>query len=129
MSASEAVLLKRFASNGDAEAFAEIVKQHAPLVYGVCLRILEDKDKAADAVQDTFFQLVRNAANISGSLTVWLHRVATNKAIDLIRQDSQRKQREIKYAAEPEKIESEPLASVRRVCLAPHRRKPKSPAR
>jgi RNA polymerase sigma factor (sigma-70 family) len=106
MSASEAVLLKRFASNGDAEAFAEIVKQHAPLVYGVCLRILEDKDKAADAVQDTFFQLVRNAANISGSLTIWLHRVATNRAIDLIRQDSQRKQRESQYATEPEIIES-----------------------
>jgi RNA polymerase sigma factor (sigma-70 family) len=112
MSASEALLLKRFASNGDAEAFAQIIKQHAPLIYGVCLRILEDKDKAADAVQDTFFQLVRNAANISDSLTIWLHRVATNKAIDLLRQDSQRKQREIKYAAEPEQIESEQANST-----------------
>jgi RNA polymerase sigma factor (sigma-70 family) len=107
MSDSEAILLERFASNGDAEAFAEIVKQHAHLVYGVCLRILEDKDRASDAVQDTFVQLVRDADCISGSLTSWLHRVATCRSIDLIRRDCLRRQRESKYAAEPEKVQSE----------------------
>ncbi|MBN2589648.1 MAG: sigma-70 family RNA polymerase sigma factor, partial [Sedimentisphaerales bacterium] len=94
---SEFILLRQFASNGDAEAFAKIIKQHAPMVYGVCLRILQDKDKAADAVQDTFFQLIRDAAEITGSLPNWLHRVATYRAIDLIRTDSQRKQRESIY--------------------------------
>ena len=84
MSANEAVLLKRFVDNSDAQAFAEIIKHHAPLVYGVCIRILGDKEKAADAVQDTFFQLVRDAADITGSLASWLHRVATNWAIDII---------------------------------------------
>jgi RNA polymerase sigma factor (sigma-70 family) len=107
MSTGETVLLKRFTSDCDTEAFSQIVQQHAPLVYGVCLRILEDKDKAADAVQDTFFQLVRNAANIKGSLTSWLHRVATNRAIDLARQDSQRKQRELKYAADAQRVRTE----------------------
>ncbi len=106
MAINEAILLKRFASTGDAEAFAEIVKLHAPLVYGVCLRILKDSDKAADAVQDTFVQLVRDVAGIRGSLPNWLHRVATNKAIDLIRRDSLRKQSEIEYAANSEKMHS-----------------------
>jgi RNA polymerase sigma factor (sigma-70 family) len=106
MAISEAVLLKRFASNGDAEAFAEIVRLHASLVYGVCLRILEDSDKAADAVQDTFLQLVRDAACISGSLPNWLHRVATHKAIDRIRRDSLRKQSESKYAGNSENVPS-----------------------
>jgi RNA polymerase sigma factor (sigma-70 family) len=106
MLASEAVLLKRFASDGDAEAFAEIVQLHAPLVYGVCLRILADSDKAADAVQDTFLQLARDAKSISGSLANWLHRVATHKAIDLIRRDLLRKKSESKYAAISEKMPS-----------------------
>jgi RNA polymerase sigma factor (sigma-70 family) len=106
MAVSEALLLKRFANTGDAEAFAEIVKLHAPLVYGVCLRILKDSDKAADAVQDTFIQLVRDVASIRGSLPNWLHRVATSKAIDLIRRDSLRKQSEIEYAANSEKMRS-----------------------
>jgi hypothetical protein len=43
----ESILLRRFASDGDAEAFAEIVQQHAPLVYDACLRILEDTGRAA----------------------------------------------------------------------------------
>jgi hypothetical protein len=43
----KSILLKRFASGGDAEAFAEIVQQRAPLVYDACLRILEDTDRAA----------------------------------------------------------------------------------
>ena len=106
MTINEAILLKRFASTGDAEAFAEIVRLHAPLVYGVCLRILKDSDKAADAVQDTFIQLVRDVASIRGSLPNWLHRVATSKAIDLIRRDSLRKQSEIEYAANSEKMRS-----------------------
>ena len=99
MPESEFILLKRFVSNGDAEAFAEIIDMHAAMVYGVCLRILKDKTKAADAVQDTFLQLVRRAESITESLPNWLHQVATNKAKELIRADTFREQRELKYAA------------------------------
>ncbi len=107
MAESELILLRRFAANGDAEAFAEIVKQHASLVYGVSLRILEDKDIASDIVQETFLQLVCDATQITDSLPNWLHRTATNRAIDFIRQKSQRKKREFNYAASQESISSE----------------------
>lgn len=96
---NEVVLLHRFAKTGDAEAFSEVVQRHAGLVYGACLRILADRDMAADAVQDTFFQLLRNAGNITGSVPAWLHRVATRKAIDIVRRDSSIRQRETEYAA------------------------------
>ena len=99
MSENENILLRRFASTGDPEAFSEIVQRHAGLVYGACHRILADKDRAADAVQETFLQLLRNAKTISGSVPMWLHRVATRKAIDVVRRDSSRKNREAKYAA------------------------------
>ena len=107
MAENEFILLRRFAANGDAEAFAEIVKQHASLVYSVCLRVLKDKDIASDIVQDTFLQLVRDAAKITDSLPNWLHRTATNRAIDFIRQNSQRKKREFNYTANSEFIKSE----------------------
>ncbi|MBN2590753.1 MAG: sigma-70 family RNA polymerase sigma factor, partial [Sedimentisphaerales bacterium] len=103
MAESEFILLRRFSGNGDTEAFTQIVKQHAPLVYGVCLRILGNKDNAADAVQETFLQLVRDAAEITDSLPNWLHRVAKNRSIELIRHDSSIKQREKLYAADSEK--------------------------
>ncbi|MHC4744066.1 MAG: RNA polymerase sigma factor [Planctomycetota bacterium] len=100
MAESENILLRRFASTGDAEAFSEIVQRNAGLVYGACHRVLADKDRAADAVQETFLQLLRNAKTISGSVPNWLHRVATRKAIDLVRRDSSRRNREAIYAAD-----------------------------
>jgi len=97
---TEISLLRRFANKGDSEAFSEIVRQHAGLVYGACLRVLEDKTRAADVVQETFFQLYKDAGRITGSVPSWLHRVATRKAIDVVRKDSRRRRREAKYAAD-----------------------------
>jgi RNA polymerase sigma factor (sigma-70 family) len=96
---SESILLQRFTRTGDSEAFSELVRRHAGLVYGACLRVLADKDRASDVAQDTFFQLLRSAHSVTGPLPNWLHRVATRKAIDLIRRDSSRRQRETQYAA------------------------------
>jgi RNA polymerase sigma factor (sigma-70 family) len=98
MTDHESALLQQFAGAGDANAFAEIVRRYAALVYGTCLRVLADGDKAADATQETFFQLTKNAGRIQGSLGAWLHRVAVRKAVDFIRTDSARRHRERKYA-------------------------------
>jgi RNA polymerase sigma factor (sigma-70 family) len=97
MAESERALLRRFADAGDARAFAELVHRYAGLVYGTCLRVLSDADRAADATQETFFQLMRKAGEIRGSLGGWLHRVAVRKAVDLLRTDSVRRSREAKY--------------------------------
>ncbi len=97
---SENILLKRFVNTGDAKAFSEIARRHAGMVYGACLRVLEDRNKASDAAQDTFFQLLRSAGQISGSIPAWLHKVATRKAVDAIRRDSARRQREQQYAVD-----------------------------
>lgn len=99
MAESEAVLLKRFTRSGDAEAFAEIIRRHAGLVYGAAWRILADVDRAADVAQETFLQLTRDAGTVTGSLPGWLHRVATHKAIDQRRRDASRRQRERAYVA------------------------------
>jgi len=99
MSESEIVLLQRVARSGDAEAFSEIVSRYAAMVYGAAIRVLADADRAADATQDTFFDLLQHASEITGSVGGWLHRVATRKAIDRIRRDSARRSREAQYAA------------------------------
>jgi len=104
---TEVVLLRRFARTGDAEAFSEIIRRHAGLVYGAAWRILADMDRASDVAQETFLQLTKDAAKVTGSLPGWLHRVATHKAIDLVRRDSSRKHRETRYAAcQPHEVRS-----------------------
>lgn len=100
MAETEAVLLKRFARTGDAEAFAELTRRHAGLVYGAAWRILSDMDRASDVAQETFLQLTKDATRVTGSLPGWLHRVATRKAIDLVRRDASRKDREVRYAVQ-----------------------------
>ncbi|MHC4604147.1 MAG: RNA polymerase sigma factor, partial [Planctomycetota bacterium] len=98
MAQDEVVLLQRFVTTGDAAAFSEIVRRHIGLVYSTCLRILADRDKAADATQETFFQFLKKANNVTGSVPAWLHRVATCKAVDTIRTESSRRRAEGRYA-------------------------------
>jgi RNA polymerase sigma-70 factor (ECF subfamily) len=98
MAETEAILLRRFARSGDAEAFAEIIRRYAGLVYGAALRVLADVDRASDIAQDTFLQLAKDAGNVTGSLPGWLHRVATHKAIDQVRRDATRRRREAEHA-------------------------------
>jgi RNA polymerase sigma-70 factor (ECF subfamily) len=99
MAETEAVLLKRFTGSGDAQALAEIIRRHAGLVYGAALRILTDVNRASDVAQETFLQLTKDAATVTGSLPGWLHRVATHKAIDQMRRDASRRHREREYMA------------------------------
>jgi RNA polymerase sigma factor (sigma-70 family) len=100
MTEFESDLLQRFRQRGDAEAFAQITRQYAGMVFGTCLRITGNQAAAADAAQDTFFELSRSARKVTGSLGGWLHRVATRRAIDLVRSESSRTRREQAYAAE-----------------------------
>jgi RNA polymerase sigma factor (sigma-70 family) len=103
MAETEAILLSRFVHSGDAEAFAEIIRRYAGLVYGAALRVLADVDRASDIAQDTFLQLAKDAGSVTGSLPGWLHRVATHKAIDQVRRDATRRRREAEYSvARPE---------------------------
>jgi len=93
-------LLRRFADSGDAEAFSQIVQRHSGMVYSISLRVLDDRNQAADITQETFLELIRKAGEITTSLPLWLHKVATHKAIDIIRRDSRRRRREARYSSE-----------------------------
>lgn len=97
MAETESALLERFVRRGDRGAFAEIVRRYAGLVYATCMRVLADADRAADATQETFFQLMKKAGEIRGSLAGWLHRVAVRKAVDVLRDASARRRREGAY--------------------------------
>jgi RNA polymerase sigma-70 factor (ECF subfamily) len=99
MSEHEMVLLRQFTETGDAEAFSEITRRYAGLVYGTCLRVTGDAECARDATQDTFFQLLKHAGRVTGSLGGWLHQVATRRAVDLVRRDTARRERERAFAA------------------------------
>lgn len=91
---SDLLLLQRYAQSRDAEAFAELNRRYAGLVFGVCFRILHNAADAEDVAQDCFFELAHNAGSITTSLPGWLHAMARSRAIDAVRRNQTRQKYE-----------------------------------
>lgn len=70
--------------NGDVGAFNELVLHYQQLIYNVILRMLGDRDIAADVTQDTFIAAFRGMQTFRGgtSFRAWLLRIASNQACD-----------------------------------------------
>jgi RNA polymerase sigma-70 factor, ECF subfamily len=84
---SDGELAARIAA-GDERAFMAVYDAHAPLLFGVVVRVLGDRDAAADVVQEVFVTLWRQADRFDagrGSLRTWLARIARNRALDQAR--------------------------------------------
>jgi RNA polymerase sigma factor (sigma-70 family) len=98
---TDAQLLERFAVRGEEAAFAQLVRRHGAMVFGVCRRLLRQEQDAEDAFQATFLILARRAAAIrkGGSVGSWLHGVARRVAAQARRSAAARAARERSLAA------------------------------
>lgn len=86
----DAHLLMQFREQADERAFEEIVYRYSSRVFGVCLKVLNDRQLAEDAAQDAFVTLACRAHRIDqpDSLGSWLHGVAFRKSIELRRRQN-----------------------------------------
>jgi RNA polymerase sigma factor (sigma-70 family) len=93
----DAELLRRYADEHSETAFAELVRRHLGLVYSVALRqVGGDPHLAEDVAQNVFTAVARKAALLvqRPALGGWLYRTTRYAAIDVVRAESRRRQRE-----------------------------------
>ena len=83
--------LQSYATTGDGHAFRELVQAHGAMVHATALRVTRDAAAAQDVAQETFLELARKASGITQSVAAWLHRVAWNRACDVVRRETTRK--------------------------------------
>jgi RNA polymerase sigma-70 factor, ECF subfamily len=80
-------LLQRIA-DGDSAAFEILYRRFARPIFGLALRMLRDRTRAEDAVQETFAAIWRSAASYRperGPGAPWLYAVARNAIVDRAR--------------------------------------------
>lgn len=74
----------------DAEDYEVLFREHQPMVFRTCLRIVGDHHLAQDAAQETFLCLMRHRDRLDGCVAAWLHRVARSRSIDALRSEQRR---------------------------------------
>lgn len=93
-------LLRRFTMSRDPLAFRAITQRYGSLVFGVAQRLLGDTGRAEEVAQEAFFRLLHKPESVTRSLPGWLQRTTAHLAIDAIRSDDARRQREHDYVRE-----------------------------
>ena len=100
---------------GDSSAFEALYDRHYKTVYWLALRILDDRELAADATQEAFARMWRYRALYQpgrGRLKWWLQGIVRNGAIDLLHRehDVGPLTEEVFALGAPDSIEAEVLA-------------------
>ncbi len=79
------------ASNGDLDAFNELVLSYQNMAYNYAYALLGDPASADDATQESFIKAFQNLGRFrGGSFRAWLLRIVTNTSYDLLRQSKRR---------------------------------------
>jgi RNA polymerase sigma-70 factor (ECF subfamily) len=79
--------LVRLSRGGDHSAFAQLVEAHQAAVFGTALRLVRDREVAAEVSNRTFYRAYEHLASFDASrpLRPWLVRITANEALNELR--------------------------------------------
>ena len=78
----------RQVSRGDRDAFAALVEIHTPALERFAMRMLLERQRAEEVLQETLMKAWQEAARYDpekARLSTWLHQIAHNLCIDILR--------------------------------------------
>ena len=73
---------------GDQGALAKLYDQYSAALFGTIMKIVGEKDRAEEVLQDSFVKIWRSASTYDpskGRTFTWMLNIARNTAIDLVR--------------------------------------------
>lgn len=105
--ADQASLQERIAlaKAGNAEAWGELYRQHAPAIFRFCRRAMPTREDAEDATMDIFIKVRQKLSQYDAArpFSGWLYAVAANHCWDLLRR------RKLRQDLETGEVENMPL--------------------
>jgi len=92
---------------GDREAFQGLVEKHSRNVFRLAFRMTGNEEDAEDVVQETFLKAYRSLERFAGNaeFSTWLHRIAANCSVDLLRRRVPRHSLTLTRTAEGDEVE------------------------
>ncbi len=102
-------LLEEYKKTGNSEYFGQLYHRYIPLIYGLCLKYLGDKEKSKDAVMQLFEDLLNKVIKYEILVfRTWLHSVAKNHCLQILRQS----EKEIIVDFNTSLMESDPILNL-----------------
>src|SRR5215217_5248626 len=83
---SHSVMSRRADEPSDEQLMTKLYDRYSRTVFGVGLKILDDRSTAEELVQDVFLKVWRSSRTFDSSrssFSTWLYRVTRSAAIDL----------------------------------------------
>lgn len=87
------MIIEAFREKDDQEALARLYKYYMPLVYGVCLKYLKDREAAQDMVMDVYEKLLDKLKHQEiQSFKSWLYVFTKNECLMALRSKKRQKE-------------------------------------
>lgn len=84
----------RLVLQGKQEKFSLLVERYQQKIFGLCYKILGNKQDGEDAAQEVFLKAYQKLAsfNFNAKFSTWLYRVGVNTCYDLLRKGKDKAQ-------------------------------------
>ena len=106
---SDEELLSLFKDTSKAEYFQQLYERYIPLIYGLCLKYLQNTEQSQDAVIDIFENLSQKIQGYEIKIFKnWLYSVVKNHCFHILKENK----REIIVNFDSQLMESEPILAL-----------------
>ena len=102
-------LLLLYKNSGKSDYFGKLYDRYIPLVYGLCLKYLQNEDDAQDAVMQLFEELIAKVLKHDiQTFRTWLYTVSKNHCMQILRE----KERSLNVEFRPDFMESDNILNL-----------------